>query len=117
MNFWNAQTGGSQQKTPSSTQTQVSRETVKPVQSAPPPVQSAPPPSAQARGAAATAFRRFDKDGSGYITRDEAHSVLSKYLGFSAAQSKAMLDDCDVNNDGKLSYREFAEFYDKIKAK
>ena len=110
MNFWNAQTGGGQQETPPSTQTQTTRETVKPVQ-------SVPAPSAQASGAAAAAFRRFDRDGSGYITRDEAHSVLSKYLGFSAAQSKAMLDDCDVNSDGKLSYREFAEFYDRIKAK
>jgi len=64
---------------------------------------------------ALAAFQQFDKDGNGFISGDEAQSMLWGVLGFTQAQTNALISQCDANHDGKLSYAEFISFYDKVK--
>ena len=54
-------------------------------------------------------FLKFDKDGSGYVTVDEAKQVFDERTGGSIdiAQVKEMLKDSDKNDDGKINYEEF----------
>ncbi len=59
-------------------------------------------------------FRKYDRDGNGFISVDEAHEVLHQVLGTTAAKSKELVRQFDVNNDGRLSYNEFAAFYAAI---
>ena len=59
----------------------------------------------------------FDRDGNGYITPDEAATVLARDLCFPEEKTKSLLSLFDVNKDGKLSYDEFVGFYMKFKAK
>lgn len=56
-------------------------------------------------------FGRYDKDQDGLISMDEAHDVLHQELGFTEDRSRAMVKKFDLNNDGMVSYIEFAEFY------
>ena len=53
------------------------------------------------------AFEHFDADNSGYITRDELESSLSKMEGLDAGQIELILADVDKDNDGKIDYEEF----------
>lgn len=62
-------------------------------------------------------FQQYDVDGNGYISTDEAYTVLSKELGFTSQKTKKMLQQFDINKDGKLSYEEFVGFYAKIQQK
>ncbi len=59
-------------------------------------------------------FRRFDKDGNGFISIAEAHQVLAHVLGTTWEKSKDLVNQFDVNRDGRLSYNEFITFYSKI---
>ena len=43
--------------------------------------------------------------------------VLSKELGFSVDRTSALVNEFDVNKDGRLSYDEFVGFYSKVKQK
>ncbi|KAI7745868.1 LOW QUALITY PROTEIN: hypothetical protein M8C21_007289 [Ambrosia artemisiifolia] len=52
------------------------------------------------------AFRFFDKDGSGYITRDELQQA-SKDFGLQDAQLDEMIREVDQDNDGRIDYAEF----------
>ena len=54
-------------------------------------------------------FLKFDKDGSGYVTVDEAKQVFDERTGGSIdiEQVKEMLKDSDKNSDGKINYEEF----------
>ena len=54
-------------------------------------------------------FHKYDADGSGYITKDELKLVLKKRskLDFSESQLQEMLNDADLNSDGKINYEEF----------
>ena len=60
-------------------------------------------------------FQQFDQNADGFITRDEAHEVLFKELGFTEEKSHSLVGQFDVNSDGKLSYEEFVAFYQKVK--
>lgn len=63
------------------------------------------------------AFKKYDADNSGSVSTAEAHSVLSKELGFSEESSRRLLKTYDRNFDGQLSYDEFIAFYQKVKEK
>ena len=54
-------------------------------------------------------FHKYDADGSGFITKDELKTVLKKRskLDFSEHQIQEMLDEADLNSDGKINYEEF----------
>eukprot|EP00930_Biecheleria_cincta_P001397 TRINITY_DN102538_c0_g1_i1.p1 TRINITY_DN102538_c0_g1~~TRINITY_DN102538_c0_g1_i1.p1 ORF type:complete len:558 (-),score=88.40 TRINITY_DN102538_c0_g1_i1:5-1594(-) len=53
-------------------------------------------------------FRRFDKDGSGFIELDELKQVLGD--GFVDKDIRELMEQADDNDDGKISYAEFIEF-------
>ncbi|XVE56212.1 hypothetical protein DITRI_Ditri03aG0219700 [Diplodiscus trichospermus] len=53
------------------------------------------------------AFQFFDKDGSGYITRDELKQALTKYGMGNEATVDEVIEDVDTDNDGRISYEEF----------
>ncbi|CAN1199188.1 Calcium-dependent protein kinase 21 [Linum perenne] len=54
-----------------------------------------------------TAFQHFDKDGSGYITRDELESAMLEYGIGDEASIKQIITEVDTDNDGKINYDEF----------
>lgn len=53
------------------------------------------------------AFQHFDKDGSGFITRDELRHAMSSYGMGDEATIDEVLDDVDTDKDGKINYEEF----------
>eukprot|EP00918_Siedleckia_nematoides_P041811 GHVU01091076.1.p1 GENE.GHVU01091076.1~~GHVU01091076.1.p1 ORF type:complete len:237 (+),score=43.35 GHVU01091076.1:53-763(+) len=63
------------------------------------------------------AFMEYDLDHNGFITKEEAYTVLQKELGMNESKSHAMLVQFDINEDGKLAYEEFVAFYSKVKDK
>jgi calcium-dependent protein kinase len=56
----------------------------------------------------AATFRRFDKDGSGYIDARNLHTLLGDK--YSVQEVTAMVKDVDTNGDGQISYKEFVAF-------
>ena len=56
-------------------------------------------------------FAKYDQNHDGMISVEEAHQVLHQELGFNEEKSKAMINRYDLNQDGRVSYLEFAEFY------
>ncbi|MFS7993945.1 putative protein kinase CAMK-CDPK family [Helianthus anomalus] len=53
------------------------------------------------------AFRFFDKDDSGYITRDELRHAMTEYGMGDEATINEVLDDVDTDKDGKINFEEF----------
>ena len=55
------------------------------------------------------AFRQFDKNGDGYITKKEFKTAVKKRNGgkIPEEQLDAMMRDADLNGDGKVDYDEF----------
>ena len=54
------------------------------------------------------AFRVFDDAGTGIIRKDEIEKILIQYgKDVSKEDIKYMLNDADVNNDGKIDYKNF----------
>ncbi|KAL3614983.1 Calcium-dependent protein kinase 15 [Castilleja foliolosa] len=53
------------------------------------------------------AFQFFDKDSSGYITRDELESAMKEYGMGDEATIKEIISEVDTDNDGKINYEEF----------
>ncbi|KAK8472940.1 hypothetical protein PHAVU_001G002800 [Phaseolus vulgaris] len=53
------------------------------------------------------AFQYFDKDNSGYITREELRQALTEYQMGDEATIDEVIDDVDTDNDGKINYQEF----------
>eukprot|EP00931_Biecheleriopsis_adriatica_P119063 TRINITY_DN94348_c0_g1_i2.p1 TRINITY_DN94348_c0_g1~~TRINITY_DN94348_c0_g1_i2.p1 ORF type:complete len:557 (-),score=117.36 TRINITY_DN94348_c0_g1_i2:37-1707(-) len=70
--------------------------------------------SCQQDGACRAAFRIFDRDGDGYVTRAELENILSS----TSRQSRrlqpeviaSMLAEADQNRDGMVDYEEFKAF-------
>jgi len=62
------------------------------------------------------AFLEFDRDGDGYITRDEILSTLKGLYGREIEEEEAerMMEEADANGDGKVDYREFKMIVGKI---
>lgn len=55
-----------------------------------------------------TAFMYFDKDKSGYITKEELEEALKKYNMGDAKIIKEIIAEVDTDNDGRINYDEFA---------
>ncbi|KAK3257063.1 calcium-dependent protein kinase [Cymbomonas tetramitiformis] len=53
------------------------------------------------------AFKHFDQDDSGYITKDELIIALKQH-GSSSAEVEELITSADTNGDGKIEYEEFA---------
>ncbi|KAJ4828739.1 hypothetical protein Tsubulata_025154 [Turnera subulata] len=53
------------------------------------------------------AFQFFDKDGSGYITRDELEAAMKDYGMGDEASIKEIISEVDADNDGRINYEEF----------
>ncbi|KAI3730323.1 hypothetical protein L1987_61492 [Smallanthus sonchifolius] len=54
------------------------------------------------------AFQFFDKDNSGFITRDELKQSMTQYGMGDEATINEVLDDVDTDKDGTINYEEFA---------
>lgn len=56
------------------------------------------------------AFRLFDKDGDGSITKEELGSVMRSLGQFARVEELAeMLEEVDVDGDGNVSFEEFVD--------
>ncbi|KAH7690048.1 Non-specific serine/threonine protein kinase protein [Dioscorea alata] len=53
------------------------------------------------------AFQFFDKDGSGYITRDEIKQAMQEYGMGDDATIDEIIDDVDTDKDGRIDFEEF----------
>ncbi|XP_044480242.1 calcium-dependent protein kinase 29-like [Mangifera indica] len=54
------------------------------------------------------AFQYFDKDDSGFITREELRQALTQHGMGDEATIDEILEDVDTNKDGRINYEEFA---------
>ncbi|MBA0550188.1 hypothetical protein Golob_021155 [Gossypium lobatum] len=55
------------------------------------------------------AFQHFDKDNSGYITRDELEAAMKEYGMGDDDTIKEIISEVDTDNDGKINYEEFRD--------
>ncbi|KAI4336738.1 hypothetical protein L6164_015228 [Bauhinia variegata] len=53
------------------------------------------------------AFRYFDKDDSGFITRDELRQAMTEYGMGDDATIDEVINDVDTDRDGRINYEEF----------
>ncbi|XP_022886489.1 calcium-dependent protein kinase 21-like [Olea europaea var. sylvestris] len=53
------------------------------------------------------AFQYFDKDNSGYITRDELENAMKEYGMGDESTIKEIISEVDTDNDGRINYEEF----------
>ena len=65
------------------------------------------------------AFKKLDKDGSGYITPDEVEDLLYETYGFPPMEEEIdlFMKEFDLNADGKVSWEEFLSSMTRIKEK
>ncbi|TQD90961.1 hypothetical protein C1H46_023482 [Malus baccata] len=54
------------------------------------------------------AFQYFDKDNSGFITRDELESAMKEYGMGDEATIREIISEVDTDNDGRINYEEFS---------
>ena len=57
------------------------------------------------------AFKMFDKDGSGTISKDEIKEALG---GLDEKLVEESIRDVDQNNDGEISFEEFEKMMNKM---
>ncbi|XP_055611572.1 calcium-binding protein E63-1 isoform X3 [Uranotaenia lowii] len=58
------------------------------------------------------AFRVFDRDGNGYITRDELKSAMDMIgENVTEMQLNEMLELADADKDGRINYEDFQNFF------
>ncbi|KAH7523470.1 calcium-dependent protein kinase 29 isoform X2 [Ziziphus jujuba] len=55
------------------------------------------------------AFQFFDKDGSGFITRDELRQAMSDYGMGDEETIDEIINDVDTDKDGRINYQEFVD--------
>lgn len=58
-----------------------------------------------------SAFRMFDRDGSGLVSAEELKSVLE---GAGTVDFDKMIAELDANNDGDISFDEFCAMMKKM---
>ncbi|XP_031491245.1 calcium-dependent protein kinase 17-like [Nymphaea colorata] len=56
-----------------------------------------------------TAFQYFDKDNSGYITREELEQALKEFGIHNGQDIKDIIAEVDADNDGRIDYDEFVQ--------
>jgi len=62
-------------------------------------------------------FKEYDRDGNGYISLEEASTILqNKPFNFPADKVVVLLRKFDKDGNGKLDIDEFADFYAEAKA-
>ena len=63
------------------------------------------------------AFKKFDKDGNGFINADEVADLLFHVYGFPPLDKEVemFMEAFDLNNDGKISYDEFTSVLDTLR--
>ena len=63
------------------------------------------------------AFKKVDRDNSGYITANEVEELLFETYGYPALEEeiKMFMDDFDQNCDGKVSLEEFCSTLKRLK--
>ncbi len=61
------------------------------------------------------AFRMFDTDDSGYISRDEVKESFMKITKISEKEIEEIVSQVDENGDGEISFEEFKEIMTKIR--
>ncbi|KAH6768813.1 calcium-dependent protein kinase 21 [Perilla frutescens var. frutescens] len=54
-----------------------------------------------------SAFQYFDRDGSGYITRDELETAMKEYGIGDEGSIREIISEVDTDNDGRINYEEF----------
>jgi len=60
-----------------------------------------------------SAFRAFDKDGDGQITREELRLMLGSTDNEVEAQVAQMMKECDLDGSGGISWEEFIKMMEK----
>ena len=62
-------------------------------------------------------FQKFDKDGSGTISKQEVEELLFETYGFPPIQDEVdlFMEEFDANHDGKISWEEFVDAIKRIK--
>ncbi|KAL9261490.1 Calcium-dependent protein kinase 33-like protein [Drosera capensis] len=58
-------------------------------------------------------FLFFDKDNSGYITRDELKQAMAQYQMGDEATIDEIINDVDADKDGRINYQEFVDMMRK----
>uniref|UniRef100_A0A7C8YSG2 Calcium/calmodulin-dependent protein kinase n=1 Tax=Opuntia streptacantha TaxID=393608 RepID=A0A7C8YSG2_OPUST len=58
-------------------------------------------------------FKYFDKDGNGYITRDELRQAMTEYGMGDEKTIDEILDDVDTDKDGTINFEEFVNMMRK----
>ncbi|PQQ03624.1 calcium-dependent protein kinase 2 [Prunus yedoensis var. nudiflora] len=53
------------------------------------------------------AFQYFDKDSSGYITRDELEAAMKEHAMGDENTIREIISEVDADNDGRINYSEF----------
>ena len=56
-----------------------------------------------------TAFKMFDKDGGGTISKEEIKQILSFGQSIDEDTVNQIMKQVDDNGDGEISYQEFSE--------
>ncbi|GAB2210464.1 hypothetical protein Droror1_Dr00015730 [Drosera rotundifolia] len=59
------------------------------------------------------AFQFFDKDNSGYITRDKLKQAMTQYQMGDEATTDEIINDVDADKDGRINYQEFVDMMRK----
>ncbi|GFP79111.1 calcium-dependent protein kinase isoform 2 [Phtheirospermum japonicum] len=59
------------------------------------------------------AFLFFDKDSSGFITRDELETAMQEYGMGDPSTIKEIISEVDTDNDGRINYEEFCNMMRK----
>jgi len=62
------------------------------------------------RGILSRAFKEFDKEGKGYVSKEDAKGVLGGVL-FTDEEVEQLFAKHDVNKDNMLQYEEFIQFW------
>ena len=61
------------------------------------------------------AFKMFDKDDSGFISKDEVKESLQKIQKFSEEELNEIINQVDENGDGEISFDEFKVIMTNLK--
>ncbi|KAL4197699.1 hypothetical protein AMTRI_Chr04g189580 [Amborella trichopoda] len=63
-----------------------------------------------------TAFQYFDRDNSGYITKEELEQALKEHGLYDGRDIRDIIAEVDADNDGRINYDEFAAMMNKENA-